>query len=145
MIFNNLDELEIYVKKANEKAIKEIAEKQTKVVKDEIYKQVYLKSTAKYYKHTGDTYNNVQYQIKGNIIETVLEDTGSWHSVFKPYKPMYAFDMLEAGKTWKSIDKEGNITYRPQTHIAETVEKKLKKEIPLVYKKAMREQGIKIR
>ncbi len=145
MIFNNFKELEKYVKQANEKAIREVAEKQTKVVKDEVHKQVYLGYAARFYHNTGDTYNNVQYQIKGNMIETKLEDTKSWHSVRKPYPPIYAFDMLEAGTTWGSGGKDGVRTYRPQTNIAETVKGKLTKEIPLVYKKAMKEQGINLR
>lgn len=144
MIFNNFNELKKYVEKANKEAIKKVAEKEKKILKDEIKEQVYEAYTPQWSQEqwgdrwqgrTYSTLKNVDYILKGNSIVLKLKDTQSWYSVYNTDNTVYAFEMLEQGHTWA----------RPQTNIKEVVIDECKKEIPLVYKSSMNSLGIPIK
>lgn len=144
MIFNNFNDLKKYVEKANKQALKKVAEKEKKILQDEVRKQIYEAYTPKWSQdewgdmwqgRTGDTYNNINYKLNGNFIILKLEDTRSWYSAYNPSKTVYAFEMLEQGYTWS----------RPRTNIKEVVIDNCEKEIPLVYKSSMNSLGVPIR
>ena len=140
MVFNSFAEMESYIKSRHKQAMKVIAEKEKKELQNEVRKQIYNAYTPTWSGEgwegrTGDTYNNIQYQLGGDTIVLRLEDTHSWYSVYNPNKRVYAFEMLEQGYTWG----------RGSTNIKSTVINKLSKEIPKVYKSTMNSLGVPVR
>ena len=144
MKFSSMNELKRYVEKANKKAMKEVAEKQKEILKDEVREQVYEAYMPQWtLKQWGDrwqgrtyrTLNNIDYILNGNSIVLKLRDTQSWYSVYNYDKKVYAFEMMEQGFTWG----------RPQTNIKEVVTDKYKREIADFYIEAMRNNGVKVK
>lgn len=136
MIFNSFKEMESYIKNKHKQTIKVIAEKEQRILRDEVMKQVYESYTPQvFYERTWSLYNNIKYYINGNQVTLILEDNGNWHSVYNESKLVYAFATLEAGTTWG----------RGGTNIEETVIEKNKREIPKVYKSTMNSLGVPVR
>ena len=139
-----MKDLKKYVEKANEKAIKEIAEEEKQILKSEVKKQVYEAYTPRWSQEewgdrwggrTYSTLNNIDYILKGNSVVLKLKDTQSWYSAYNKNKKVYAFEMMEQGFTWS----------RPQTNIKEVVTDKYKKELADVYITAMKNNGVKVK
>ena len=134
MVFNSFSELKSYVEKKQKQTIKVIAEKEQRILRDEVMKQVYEAYDPTMYERTFSLYNNIQYKINGNSVSLKLANNGNWHSVYTG-EEVYALATLDAGTTWA----------RKGTNVQETVVNKVFNEIPKVYKQTMNNLGVPVK
>ena len=134
MVFNSLNDLKSYVEKKHKQTIKVIAEKEQRILRDEVMSQVYEVYSPNWYTRTWALYNNIQYTINGNSVSLKLANNRNWHSVYSG-EEVYALATLDAGTTWA----------RGGTNVQEKTLNRVSKELPKVYKTTMNNLGVPVK
>ena len=132
--FKSLDEVMKYIEKATTESMKEVGDELEDIMKDTIDEEVYDAYDPKVYDRTYQLRDTmVEVKSSNNNAEVRVTHTGDHISYVKGTR-FYVPYGLEGGHTWG----------RGATNIQENSFNKAEKEIPNVYKKAMKSKGIPI-
>lgn len=151
MRFKSIDDMVKYIEDAQQKSMDVLRMNTEDIAKRITEKEVgSVSKRSKYnsiYVPTGDIINCIKANVTLNLITLKWQDNGGWFNVLDKDEHVYAPWALEEGFVWDKGTqiKNEKYVYKPPTHFVDKTDEKLQAELPKVYLKAMKGQGIPLK